>query len=177
MFNKDLLEVKACNAEYNSELIEEMAWKIDEGGHWDIFDISEEITNYKDFYRLMTCGSNMLYAIFYDGELTGCLWLNRVMGNSCFVHFCGFETVFSKKYAIQIGLYLSGEWLLSRHFQIIFGCIPSTKKRLHLFLRKLLFKRVCILPKLYYSLADVKDIDCTLFMKTRADYEFESNTC
>lgn len=168
-FNPAKFEVLFCNSDENNELIEELARCIDDADHWDIFDITEEITSYKDFYRIMTSGSNMLYALKYAGELVGCIWLNRLMGNSCFVHFCGFETVNSKRYAIDIGRYLSEDWLLKGSFEIIFGCIPSSKKRLNLFLEKIFFKKVCILPKLYYSLNKRKNIDCTLFMKTRKD--------
>jgi len=170
MFDKDLVSVNYIE---DFAVLRAVYSRIEDEGNANIFRSSEEIDGEYSFAGCMQADYNHFYLISYDSVITGCIWLNRFMGNSCFVHFCGFDCGDRRRYAVKIGRYLVDDWLLKYHYKVLFGAIPSSERRLRLFIRKLFFKRACIVPKLFYIPTEEKDVDFDIWYKTVDDLKRE----
>ena len=166
MFNKDDV---VLGYENGRETLEWIYYEIIERGDSEIFLCSAEINDAESFAGCMMSDFNHLYRIWYKEEEVGYFWLNRFMGNSCFVHFCGMrDTVYARKHAVKIGRFIIEDFLFD-HYNILFGCILSSNRRLKLFLQKLLFKPACNLPRLYYVSSKNRHFDFELWTRTGED--------
>ncbi len=94
----------------------------------------------EQFLDLFKFGSNRLWVIFHNGEVSGFFWLNDFAEKSAMIHYCFFKNIWGPQSAV-LGRYILDYLLGLRSetgpvFDVITGLTPVTNRLAVRFLEK-----------------------------------------
>lgn len=125
-----------------------------------------EAVDHHSFRALVRKDCNDVFAVFYEGEPGGIIWLNDRRERSARVHFAVFRDYWGRKRdelpaGVQMGRYAVARILRETGLDVLIGYTPMRYKLARRFIHKLGAQDVGVLPKAAWF-ADVEESEDVL---------------
>lgn len=149
--------------------------RIERDGLKEIVFMQGDIPDATAFLQEMKSGRSLLYVVYADDLQAGLIWLNRMDGRTCRVHFTSFseawglDTVEIGRCAIQQIMYMKKSGFDEYIFDTLLGLTPTRNVRAIKWLKKVGLKTVGEIPGGIWDAKTGESIDGTLMYLTRQE--------
>lgn len=138
-----------------------------EDGIGDLLFHDGSINSAEEFLSHVKQPNVLFWIIYYQGELLGFFWLNRLETTCAYCHFAGFPKFWGTGLTVKAGKKAMA--IVLRHFNVIMGMLPSDNNIAINYLYRVGLKKVGEVPNLLWSKAKGKPVKGTILYITGED--------
>ncbi len=125
----------------------------------------------QDFLDTMKSTDNFPSFILVDGKIGGLGWLNGVVGNYAFSHFCFLKHAWGKDTA-EMGKAIINYWLSlpgveGPFLDVLIGLIPDFNQHATTFAQKMGYVRIGVIPKMAHNAYAGESVGMTVLYRVR----------
>lgn len=160
----------------NSEITNIYSRVIEEGWGVAMFD-DGYINDAQDFSRYITSPNVMFWGVYYEEELIGFCYVNRIEKTYAHLHFGFFKKWWGRSEVINAAGQQALEMLLIKEyegkpmFELLIGVYPSWNVHVLAYVHKFGAHTVTTVPHLVWSESQGKSVEGTIVSITREDLE------